>query len=154
MTRLKDQLTTLLDLSPPQLRAEWRNLFRLPPPPLSADLLARGIAYRLQEKQHGGLAPTVLRELDRLAKELARTGELRIEREISIKPGTRLVRDWHGRSHHVLVLDQGFLYEERHYSSLTQIAFAITGVGWSGPRFFGLKRRTKASATRTEAGLG
>jgi len=59
----------------------------------------------------------------------------------SLKPGTRLVRRWHDKVHTVTVLCEGFEFEERHYSSLTQIARQITGAAWSGPRFFGLKRR-------------
>lgn len=60
-----------------------------------------------------------------------------------IKPGTRLVRDWGGNSHHVVVLEDGFLYQDRRYRSLTQIALDITGAKWSGPRFFGLVDRKK-----------
>jgi hypothetical protein len=56
----------------------------------------------------------------------------------SIKPGTRLVREWNGRTHHVEVLDKGFRWNDRTYRSLSSIAKAITGAHWSGPRFFGL----------------
>lgn len=150
MTRLEDQLAALARMSPAELRAKWWQVFKTSAPGLSPDLLARMIAYRLQEKVHGGLAPAMVRQLDRLADELARTGELRLEQTLTIKPGTRLVRDWQGRSHHVHVLDEGFLYEDRHYTSLTQIAFAITGVKWSGPRFFGLKQNAKRSNNTIE----
>jgi len=146
MTWLEEQLKALRHMRPPQLRAEWRKVFKTPAPDLSSDLLIRIIGYRLQEKAHGGLAPAVARQLDRMANELADIGTLGLEREIRIKPGTRLVRDWQGKSHHVQVLEDGFLYEDRHYHSLTQIAFAITGVKWSGPRFFGLKKKAGRSA--------
>lgn len=56
---------------------------------------------------------------------------------------TGLVRDWGGASHHVVILEYGFLYRDRRYGSLTQIAFDITGAKWSGPRFFGLVDRKK-----------
>jgi hypothetical protein len=52
--------------------------------------------------------------------------------------GTRLTREWHGRTHHVEVVDGGYIYKERRYRSLTAIAREITGAAWSGPRFFGL----------------
>ncbi|WP_374388004.1 DUF2924 domain-containing protein [Sandaracinobacter sp.] len=58
-----------------------------------------------------------------------------------IKPGTRLVRDWGRASHHVTVLEGGYLYRDRHYRSLSQIARDITGSHLSGPRFFGLTRQ-------------
>jgi hypothetical protein len=73
-------------------------------------------------------------------------GELDLERELQLKPGTRLVRQWHGQTYRVLVLDHGYQYADRHYQSLTPIAREITGAAWSGPRFFGLKRRGAASA--------
>ena len=76
--------------------------------------------------------------------QLSRSGEVAAEREVVLKAGTRLARDWHGKTHHVLVLDEGFLFEDRRYASLTRIANTITGANWSGPRFFGLKRRAKA----------
>jgi hypothetical protein len=52
--------------------------------------------------------------------------------------GSRLVREWHGRSHTVEVTERGFLYGDQHYRSLSEVARAITGARWSGPRFFGL----------------
>ena len=42
-------------------------------------------------------------------------------------------------------------YEGQHYRSLTVIAERITGAHWSGPRFFGLTKRTVASVS-AEAG--
>ncbi len=82
--------------------------------------------------------------LERLAKQLSQAGSVAAARETVLRPGTRLVRAWHGRTHDVVVTEEGFLYEERHYSSLNQLATAITGVKWSGPRFFGLKRGSTA----------
>jgi hypothetical protein len=145
MMRLEEEMARLASLSPAQLRAEWRRVHRgqAVPAGLSSDLVARAIAWRLQEKVHGGMATARVRELERLAKQLDRTGELDLEREISLKPGTRLVRDWQGRTYRVLVVEDGYLFEERRYGSLTPIAKAITGAAWSGPRFFGLKRARK-----------
>ena len=48
------------------------------------------------------------------------------------------MRDWHGVGHTVTVLDDGFDYDDRRWTSLTAIARSITGAKWSGPRFFGL----------------
>lgn len=109
------------------------------------DLMMRTIAWRLQEKAFGGLPPARLRELARLAKQLEATGELDLERQRQLKPGTRLVRQWHGKPYVVTVLEQGYEYEERHYASLTPIARQITGAACSGPRFFGLPTKGKAS---------
>lgn len=143
MARIEDQLTGLAPMTPARLRAEWRRLHRGQglPDGLTASQLIRGIAWRLQEKAHGGLTPARVRELDRLADQLLVEGEIDIGGTRSLKPGTRLVRHWHGKVYCVTVLDHGFEFEQRHHSSLTQIARQITGAAWSGPRFFGLKRK-------------
>ena len=91
MTRLSDQLTVLAIMSPAQLRAEWRRVYRTSPPALSADLLARGIAYRLQEKRYGGLAAQAERELLYIAANSTTT--VPVPRpDISLRAGTKLVR--------------------------------------------------------------
>jgi hypothetical protein len=63
----------------------------------------------------------------------------------SVKPGTRLVREWRGRTHAVVVTEDGFEYAVKAFPSLTKIAHAITGAHWSGPRFFGLLRKHAAN---------
>ena len=60
-----------------------------------------------------------------------------------LTPGTRLVRDWRGQGHTVIVLEDGFEYDGKHWKSLTAIAKAITGNQWNGPLFFGLAERKK-----------
>lgn len=146
MARVDDQITELAIMSPAQLRAEWRRWHRGQriPDGLGRDLATRAIAWRMQERIWGGLPPARMRELDRLARQLREGGDLDIARDIRLKPGTRLVRDWHGTSYHVLVVEEGFEFEERFYRSLTPIARAITGAAWSGPRFFGLKGKRGA----------
>jgi Protein of unknown function (DUF2924) len=128
------------------LRTEWRALHRTAPPSrLSRDLLVRAIAYQLQEKPHRGLSLATQRRLNELAKLLSSKGPRHFDPGLSLKPGSRLVREWHGRTHTVIVLEDGFEYEGKHYRSLTRIATLITGVHWSGPTFFGLKRRPPAA---------
>lgn len=100
---------------------------------LSADLIRRGIAHRLQETAQGRLRPQVLRKLavaSKISAEALPAAELKI--------GTTLVREWHGRTHTVRVLEDGFDYGGKRYPSLTSIARDITGAAWSGPRFFGI----------------
>lgn len=141
MTTLADQLAGLATKSQAQIRAEWRRVHRgqVMPTGLGRDLATRAIAWKLQEPVRGGLPPAVLRELGRLAQQLTANGELDIARDVRLKPGTKLVREWHGKFYHVLVLEEGFEFEDRQYRSLTPIAREITGAAWSGPRFFGLK---------------
>jgi len=56
-----------------------------------------------------------------------------------LTPGTRLLREWQGQTHHVTVLAQGFEYGGKTYRSLSAIARQITETAWSGPLFFGLR---------------
>ncbi|WP_411339454.1 DUF2924 domain-containing protein [Sphingopyxis sp. J-6] len=141
MARIEEQLAGLATMSPARLRAEWRRLHRRQPltAGLTSSQLIRSIAWRLQEKMLGGLPANRLRELDRLAGQLDHDGELDMALDRSLKPGSQLVRPWHGKAYTVTVIDQGFEFDGRQYSSLTQIAREITGAAWSGPRFFGLK---------------
>jgi hypothetical protein len=123
-----------------ELRQEWRRLFYCEPPRLSRDLLVRGIGYRLQELQHGGLGKATRRKLKTLAKMFRTEGRVAPDPGLSLKPGARLLREWHGRTHTVTVTEEGFDYAGVTYPSLTKIAKKITGTHWSGPRFFGLVR--------------
>ena len=127
-------------LSLDELRREWRRLYHSEPPRISRDLLVRGIGYRLQEIEHGGLGKATRRKLKTLAKILRTTGRVAPDPGLSLKPGARLVREWHGRTHTVTVTEDGFEYAGTSYPSLTKIAKKITGAHWSGPRFFGLVR--------------
>lgn len=149
---LESQLGDLAAMSPAQLRAAWRETFRQPPPDLSPELMARAIAWRLQERRHGGLPASVRRELAKATERLRKTGEVTSAHDISLKPGTRLVRSWRGQTINVLVTEQGFEFDGRQYRSLTHISGEVTGTRWSGPRFFGLKSK-RVGVSRT-AGLG
>jgi hypothetical protein len=145
MLHLENRLAALGTMSPAQLRSEWLSLYKMPAPPLTADLLARGIAWRLQERAHGGFSKSMLRQVEKLRREFERGGTARVT-DGRIKPGTRLVRDWGGKSHQVLILESGYLYQDRRYASLSQVARDITGARWSGPRFFGLVAGSKVHA--------
>jgi hypothetical protein len=130
-----------------ELRSEWRKIYGAEPPKrLSRDLLLRAIAHQIQQRIHGGLGLVTKRRLDALAAELENRGAAHFDSVALLKPGTRLVREWHGRTHSVAVLESGFEYQGQRYRSLTRIASLITGVHWSGPVFFGLKKRPRASA--------
>lgn len=152
MSSLGDKLTELKTMRPAQLRAMWRDVYRKPAPDISPDLLRRGIAHRLQERAHGKLLGAASREIDRITGQLLRNGKIGTRSQISLKVGTRLIRSWRGQNHHVLVCDMGFEYETRRYNSLSQIAQEITGAHWSGPRFFGLRKRSEYQPRKTANG--
>jgi hypothetical protein len=139
---LEAEIAHLRSLTLDALRRRWRAMFgRTPPAGLSKDLLGRMIAWRMQEQAFGGLDRESLRFLDGLARH---GGSPRRQ----LKPGTVLVRDYEGQRHTVTVAPDGFDWQGTTYSSLSAIARAITGTGWSGPRFFALAR-PNGSPTRS-----
>jgi len=151
MGDLGSEVAALPGMSARQLRAAWRALrCGEPMAPSSRDLLIREIAYKLQERAHGGLAPAVRRRLRALAQELERSGAGAFAPAPLPKSGTRLLREWGGRTHNVIVLDRGFEYEGERYRSLTEIARRITGAHWSGPRFFGLRKAAAQPGAKHE----
>lgn len=135
MSNCVADLDALATMSPAQLRSEWHARFRSPAPAIGTDLLRRALAWKRQARVHGGL-PTSTRKMIELARiQLEKGG--RVDPSIRFKAGTRLVRQWQRKTYHVLVLEDGFEFDGRHFSSLSQIARAITGAHWPGPRFFG-----------------
>jgi hypothetical protein len=132
------------------LRQRYRELFRTEPPKaFGPDLLRRSIAHSIQEKAYGGLPPSTKRLLAQMVKAATGRPNGRLELPQRIKPGSELVRTWKGKTYRVTVLAEGFSHGGKTFSSLSEIAFAITGTKWNGPRFFGLR-----SATPQEAGDG
>ena len=125
------------------LLREWRRLYKSGAPRYaSRDFLVRAISYALQERELGGLPASVRRALRAIAT--GNPASLQAPR-VKIKSGTRLLREWHGTTHEVLVIDQGFVWQGATYRSLSAIAVAITGAKWNGPRFFGLTSRGEAN---------
>lgn len=145
------ELARLKTLTLVDLRAEWRRAHRMMTPNrLSRDLLIRGIIHKLQERALGGLSKSIVRKLDRLSVAPEKSETKNLVPLISLKPGTRLVRDWHGVTHTVLIYADGVEWNGQRYRSLTVVARKITGAHWSGPRFFGL--RARASGLGDEVG--
>ncbi len=139
---LSEKLTALAELDTARLRREWRRLYRSHPPlHIRRDLLVLAIAWKLQERVHGGLTTAQKRKLAGIAEDLGKNGDLSVNRAIRMKPGMRLVREWRGETHTVLVLEDGFEWNGERRRSLSAIAREITGTRWSGPLFFGLKPR-------------
>ncbi|CAN1539166.1 Protein of unknown function DUF2924 [Sphingomonadaceae bacterium] len=62
-------------------------------------------------------------------------------RQVTLATGTRLVREWNGRTISVDVVGDGFVWNDVRYRSLSEIARTVTGTRWSGPRFFGIAGR-------------
>jgi site-specific DNA recombinase len=136
---LSDELIAIRELDSKALKQRWRALYGGEPPVrISAALLFQAVAYRLQERARGGIKSATRRLLERVAEE--REGRKKAPAPaIRARPGTVLIREWHGASHRVTVLADGALFRGKHYRSLSEVARQITGTRWSGPRFFGLR---------------
>ncbi len=164
---LEAELAELERLSLEDLRLRWRNRWgRLPPAPLSRNLLLRLMAYRLQAEAFGDLDRETIRILERLAQAVpdkpasdrsssaasdggvsAATLPVRkVADPLILRPGALLVREWQSRLEHVMVVHDGFAWNGATYGSLSAVAFAITGTKWSGHRFFGVRHQDRVRA--------
>jgi hypothetical protein len=144
--RLTHEIAELAALDATALRRRWMQLTGDDPPPnFGRNTLIHAIAYRLQERAVGGLKPSTLRILDRVA---GASGSVESKRKLARKAsaGTLLIREWGGVTHRVTVLDHDVVYRGRRYKSLSEVARVITGTHWSGPMFFGLRNRSKEKA--------
>ena len=139
---LANEIAHLRGLDLDGLRARWRSLTgRAAPAHVPRTLLLQVLAYRVQAAALGDLDPVTARVLDRLASQgrSSTRAEVPIPDRIGIRPGTVLVREWDGTPQRVMVLADGFAWNGTTYQSLSQVARAITGTRWNGPRFFGLR---------------
>lgn len=139
---LESEIAYLRGLDLEGLRARWRSLTgRAAPAHVPRTLLLQVLAYRLQAAALGDLDPHTARVLDRLALQgrSSPRAEVPVPDRVGIRPGTVLVREWDGALQRVMVLADGFAWNGTVYQSLSQVARAITGTRWNGPRFFGLR---------------
>ncbi len=137
---LAAELTSLRGLDNPALRERWRVLYHTEVPVrIGRSLLLQAIAYRLQERALDGLKSSTRRLLERAAEDSGDRQPAAQAPAPKARPGTVLIREWHGVSHRVTLLADGVLLRGAHYRSLSEVARKITGTRWSGPRFFGLR---------------
>jgi hypothetical protein len=147
----REALARLPKLELSELRQQWRALYKSHASRhLSRELLLRALAYRMQELAFGGLRPEHQRQLRQIAQQFNQTGEIMRRARLELKSGTRLLREWRGRTYEVLVLDDGFSWQGTHYPSLSAVARKITGTPWSGPLFFGLKQNRPATQSPSQ----
>ncbi len=102
--------------------------------------MRRLVAQAMQERRWGGLPVIVARQLARVSGSSSASSKAKLPSP-ALTPGTRLSREWNGKTIAVEVSEDGFMWEDRRYRSLSEIARAVTGAHWSGPRFFGLHAR-------------
>ena len=135
------EIARLRDLGVTELRQRWTKLYGRPVPKyFRRELIVRAIAYQIQVKAFGGLSEATKQRLREIA-EAARNGTFdAVDLEPRIAPGAKLVRTWKKATHEVMVLQDGFVWNGKRYTSLSTIAKSITGTSWNGWRFFGITR--------------
>ncbi len=164
----EQQLADIGNLSLPDLLEHWRALGFGEPPRMPLTLMRRLFAQLVQEQMYGGLPASAMRKLDAAAcvdesdisasscttkpssqhppYRTSPTSKVRPSRpsplrQVTLATGTRLVREWNGRTISVDVVGDGFVWNDVRYRSLSEIARTVTGTRWSGPRFFGIAGR-------------
>jgi hypothetical protein len=140
---LEAELARIAAMNIGELRSLWREREgREAAKGFSKDLLARALAYAIQEEQLGGLSKELKKLLANLDAEPPRR----------IKAGSVIVREYAGARHEVFVVEDGFSWQGKTYPSLSAIAKEITGTRWNGPRFFGLRDERSQSAAPQKGG--
>ena len=134
------------------LSARWQSLIGRPPPKAASRMfLMRALAYEVQAQHAPGLSKADQKVLAVAAQQACpRHGSSQTsvaepassKPRVALVPGARLVREWNGKTYTVSVIEEGFVYKDKIWRSLSAIARDITGAHWSGPRFFGLHKAT------------
>ncbi|HEX3944961.1 MAG TPA: DUF2924 domain-containing protein [Rhizomicrobium sp.] len=140
-------IARLRELDLEGLKQRWRSEFGRAAPALSKSLLLRLLVYRLQAQVFGDLSPATRRMMESLASEPSskdKQAPVPLPDQAQLMPGTVLVREHDGHQHHVMVAEGGFVWSGKTFPSLSKVARAITGTKWNGPRFFGLREKTRA----------
>jgi hypothetical protein len=125
-----------------KLKQTWRDLYQSEPPAYNRKHLENRLAYRIQELAYGGLKQSTVKRLEELGEQLDGGNPRVRSRRVDGRPvaGTKLIREWQGTAHEVIIHVDHFEYEGRPYKSLSHIARHITGTVWNGWAFFGLRK--------------
>ena len=143
MSDLEAALGAIPKMSASELAYRWEALGRGAAPRVPLRVLQRLYAQLLLERARGGLSAEAREELAAVA---AKAGKSKAPtppppRQVMLTAGTRLVREWNGRTISVDVQGESYVWNDQQYGSLSEIARAVTGTRWSGPRFFGVAGR-------------
>ena len=134
----------IAQLSLAELRQKWSEHWGIQPHRyIRREMLEKSLIFKMREASGDGLTSDQQTQLDRLVQAYKKNPSCFGEIRLNLKPGTRLSRLWNGKKYTVMTLVDGFQYNDHKYTSLSEIAFAITGTRWNGWVFFGLKKKGK-----------
>ena len=138
---IRDLIRALPELPKQRLFALWTETFGRSPGKMRPEVMLPILAFSLQEKTYGGLPLGTKEQLRQIAFSLSPKSRQQNEARARFKTGTRLIREWKGTRHEVSLTPDGYEYKGVIYKSLSSIASRITGTHWSGPAFFGTKKK-------------
>jgi hypothetical protein len=131
------KLAGLTRLPANELKDMWRDLFGKEPPTFNRNFMEARIAYRIQELAFGGDVAKITKRIKNINQH---NHDKKFRREAYRPPvGTVLVREYQSIEHRVRVMHDGFEYQGMKFTSLSAVAYKITGTKWNGLAFFGLK---------------
>lgn len=120
-----------------EIENEWKNIFGTDLPKHIHKAYAT--KYIKWYKANGTLNKSLQNRISKLIENYERgLSTFTPSFSIELKTGTRLVREFRGIKYEVTKLENGYLFEEKTYKSLSAIANKITGTRWNGKKFFGL----------------
>lgn len=130
-----------METSLKELQAEWKQHFKKSPPANARrEFLRNHLKWYHQSKQYGGLSRKSKSQLKQLTQQLRDGVDLTPDTDLTLKPGTKLLREYKGCNYEVVVCEDGYQYDGQLYNSLSKIAREITGTRWNGKLFFGVKK--------------
>lgn len=134
---------TIAQLSLSDLRQKWAVAWKVQPHRyIRREMLEKSLAFKQRQERGEGLTAEQQKRFDNLIAQYRRNPDHFDHVNMSsIKPGTWLVRVWKGKRYNVIIRAQGYEFDGKVYTSLSQIASDITGTRWNGWVFFGLKER-------------
>ncbi|MHB1002029.1 MAG: DUF2924 domain-containing protein [Armatimonadota bacterium] len=153
-SKVQIQIEALPHMPYGELKALWTTICGCEPPTYHRQYLELRLAYRIQEFSYGGLTDTARDKMRQILKEhgyddngiKVQSSNSRRRRATDDMPvlGTKLIREWKGVRHEVMIVHGGIEYCGKRYRSLSAIARSITGTSWNGRVFFGLGSRGNA----------
>ena len=140
-----DGVTVVKACNHAELTARWQSLMGRPPPKAASRIfMMRALTYEFQAQRRPDLSQAHKKVLTQAVQQACPTpGSMRsppVKPRVALVPGSRLVREWNGKTYTVCVVQEGFVYRDKVWGSLSAIVKDITGAHWSGPRFFGLHK--------------
>ena len=135
------QVMALQDMKSSELETVWSKFFDYPPEVSSRQHMIAKLAYKIQELAYGGVDDETENKIKTSARKIQTLRDQKKKaRKFSPMIGTKITKKYHGQVYEVLVVKDGFAYNNEIYNSLSAIATKIAGSRWNGLTFFGIKK--------------